>query len=263
MTAFTVLALAVGIAGNVLSRTAVLDALALWPLAALVVPALLLGRKGGRQRALAPLVLLSWMLVTVGVHLGGVAGLPSTAAAVTTELAGIDQARLTVMVDDLSLRIESGDFEVRPLPVGGTVGAPILEQVSGSSATALTVTHDPTRSLWFRFGEYGVTLPPGLAWDLRIAVAGIDLDLRDTEVVGGRLEAGTGTVLLGLPSAPVTLEVAGDIEVSVPADGAVTVIGASSVPDGWAGDGQTATAPVEGDGWTIRATAGSVRIVSR
>ena len=81
MTGLTLVALAVGIAGNVLSRTAVLDAIALWPLAALVVPAALIGLKGGRHRALAPLVLLTWMLVTVGLHLGGVAGLPSGAAA--------------------------------------------------------------------------------------------------------------------------------------------------------------------------------------
>jgi hypothetical protein len=38
MTAFTLVALAVGIAGNVLSRAVVLDAIALWPLAALVPP---------------------------------------------------------------------------------------------------------------------------------------------------------------------------------------------------------------------------------
>ena len=263
MTFFTVVALGVGIAGNVLSRTAVLDAIALWPLAALVIPALLMGLRGGRHRALAPLVLLSWLLVTVGLHLGGVEGLPSSAAAVRSDLAGITEARLTVAIEDLSLTMRPGDFEVTPLPVGGTVGAPVLERVSGTAATALTLTDDPARSPWFRFGEFRVTLPSDIEWNLRIAVSGMDLDLRDVNVVGGRFESATGKLVLGEPDAPASLDVAGDIEVSVPSDVPVRVIGSTRVPDDWAVDGNGARAPVAGDGWTIRAVSGSVRIVSR
>lgn len=263
MTLFTVLALGVGVAGNVLSRTAVLDAIALWPLAALVVPALLMGLRGGRHRALAPLVLLSWLLVTVGLHLGGLEGLPSSAAAVRSDLTGIAEARMTVAIEDLSLNIRSGDFEVAPRPVGGTVGAPVLERVSGTSATALTLTDDPARSPWFRFGEYHVTLPPAVDWNLRIAVSGMDLDLRDVNVVGGRFEAATGRLLLGEPGEPTTVDVAGDIEVSVPPDVPVQVIGSTRVPDTWVVDDNGARAPTSGNGWTIRVVSGSVRIVSR
>lgn len=263
MTVFTILALSVGIVGNVLSRTAVLDALALWPLAVLVIPALLMGLRGGRHRALAPLVLLTWLLVTVGLHLGGVAGLPSSAAAVRSDLAGITEARLTVAIDDLSLSMRAGDFEVTPLPVGGDVGAPVLERVSGTAASALTLTDDTARSPWFRFGEYRVTVPPDAAWNLRIAVSGMDLDLRDINLVGGRFESATGRILLGDPEIPTSIEVAGDIEVSVPADVPVEVIGSARVPDGWTVEGNGARAPVTGAGWTIRVVAGSVRIVSR
>lgn len=263
MTLFTTLALGVGIAGNVLSRTAVLDAIALWPIAVLVVPALLMGLRGGRHRALAPLVLLSWLLVTVGLHLGGVEGLPSSAAAVRSDLAGIAEARLTVAIDDLSLRMRAGDFEVTPLPVGGDVGAPVLERVSGSAASALTLTDDTARSPWFRFGEYRVSVPPVVEWNLRIAVSGMDLDLRDVNVIGGRFQAATGRILLGEPGTPTSIDVAGDIEVSVPADVPVEVIGSTRVPDDWAVEGNGARAPVTGDGWTIRVVSGSVRIVSR
>ena len=263
MTLFTVLALGVGIAGNVLSRTAVLDAIALWPLAALVVPALLMGVRGGRHRALAPLVLLSWLLVTVGLHLGGVEGLPSSAAAVRTDLAGITEARLTVAIDDLSLSVRPGDFAVTPLPVGGEVGAPVLERVSGTAASALSLTDDTARSLWFRFGEYRLTLPPDIEWNLRLAVSGMDLDLRTVDLVGGRFEAATGQILLGEPSAPTNLDVAGDIEISVPGDVPVQVIGSTRVPDDWTIEGNGGRGPTDGDGWTIRVVSGSVRIVSR
>jgi hypothetical protein len=263
MTLFTVLALSVGIVGNVLSRTAVLDAIALWPLAALVIPALLMGLRGGRNRALAPLVLLSWLLVTVGLHLGGVEGLPSSAAAVRSDLAGITEARLTVAIADLSLSVRSGEFEVAPLPVGGSVGPPVLERVSGTTATALTLTDDTARSPWFRFGEYRITLPPAIEWNLRIAVSGMDLDLRDVNVVGGRFESATGHLVLGEPDSPTTVDVAGDIEVSVPRDIPVQVIGSTRVPDDWAVEDDGARSPTAGDGWTIRVVSGSVRIVSR
>lgn len=263
MTGFTLLALAVGIAGNVLSRTVVLDGLALWPLAALAVPAALIGRSGGRHRALAPLLLVSWMLITVGLHLGGFEGLPSTASAVTTDLSGTDTARLTVSVDGLAVKIGQGPFEVSPSPVGGSGGVPVIERVSGTAATALVVTDDPDRSPWFRFGEYRISLDSGIAWDLRIRVEGLDADVSQVDVVGARFEASTGRVVLGAPSAPTTVEIAGDIEVSVPAGVAVTVIGSTRVPSDWTVDGEDATAPVVGEGWTIRVLSGSVRIVSR
>ena len=263
MTGFTVVALSVGLVGNVLSRSAVLDALALWPLAALVLPAALIGLKGGRHRALAPLVLLTWLLVTVGLHLGGVAGLPSTAAAVRSDVAAVDEARLTVSIDNVFVRMTEGPFSVTPAPVGGTAGVPVVERVSGSTATALVITTDPTRSPWFRFGEYRVSLDAGVRWDLRVRVAGLELDLTDVDVVAGRFESMTGRVVLGRPSRPATLEFAGDIEVSVPEDSPVRVIGSTRLPDGWTVDGNGGRAPVEGDGWTIRVTSGSVRIVSR
>ena len=263
MTGFTVLALAVGIAGNVLSRTAVLDAIALWPLAVLVIPAFLIGLRGGRHRALAPLVLLSWLLITVGLHLGGVEGLPSAAAVVRSDLTGLTEARLTVAIEELSLRMGAGDFEVMPLPVGGGVGAPVVERVSGTAAADLTLTDDTDVSPWFRFGEYRVTVPAVVAWTMRISVSGIDLDLRDVNLVGGRFQAATGQILLGMPEAPAGLDLAGDIEVSVPAEAPVRVIGSTSVPDDWVVEGDGARAPVTGDGWTIRVVSGSVRIVSR
>lgn len=263
MTGFTVVALTVGIVGNVVSRSLVLDAIALWPIAALVIPAALIGLKGGRNRALAPLMLLSWLLVSVGVHLSGVDGMPSSAASIRTDLTGIGSARLTIAVDDLSLRIDPGAFEVAPVPVGGAIGVPVVERVSGTSATALVVTDDPDASVWFRFGEYRIRLDEGVAWDLRVAVSSFDIDARDLDVASARLVADTGRLALGPPRTATTVEVAGDIEVSVPSGAAVTVIGTTRVPSGWTVTDNGASAPVEGEGWTIRVTSGSVRIVSR
>ncbi len=261
MTVFTFVALTVAVLGSVLSRTVVLDALALWPVVALVIPAALLGWRGGRNRALVPLVLITWMLGTVGLHLGGADHLPSAASTVSADLSGVETARLALVIDDVSLRVTSGPFEVAPAPVGGTAGVPIVQRVSGSTATVLTVTDDPSRSPWFRFGAFDLSLTPGVIWDLRVSVAHFEMDLREVEVAGGRLDATAGRVLLGHPSGDVTLEVAGNIEISVPADVQGTAVGANTVPDGWSVE--DASAPTERTGWRIVVVSGSVRISSR
>lgn len=263
MTGLTAIALVVAVLGNVLSRTVALDALAMWPLAVLVVPAAAMGLRGGRNRALAPLVLLTWLLVTVGLHLGGLPALPSAASAVRLNLSGIQAGRLTVSIDDVELRMDAGPFEVEPLPVGGTVGAPVVEQVSGTRATALTVTDDQDRSRWFRFGAYGVSLSEGTLWDLRLRVSTVDLDLTDVALSGAQIEAVRGRILLGEPTQAATLELSGDIEVAVPSGVPVTVTGATRVPANWIVDGEDARAPTDGDGWTVRVVEGSVRIVDR
>jgi hypothetical protein len=263
MTGLTVTALAVGIAGSVVSRSIVLDAIALWPVAVLALPAAILGIKGGRRRALTPMILISWLLVTVGLHLGGVSGLPSAAAAVRADLGSAETARLTVAVPGLTLELTDGPFAVVPVPVGGEVGVPVVERVAGSTAAALVVTEDRTRSPWFRFGAYRIGLPDGVGWDIRIDVAAVDLDLSAVEITGGRIEAATGRVELGSASSAVTLAVAGDIEVAVPDGVAVRVIGSTRVPDGWTVTEEGATAPSDGDGWIIQVDEGSVRIVTR
>lgn len=262
MVGLTLVGLSVGVVGSVLSPSIVLDAVALWPLAALVVPALLLGFRGGRARALAPLVLISWMLVTVGLHLGGVDGLPSAAATIRPDIGEVPAARLSVAVPDVALRIGPGGFEIRPAPVGGRAGAPVVEQVTGSQAAAVTVTDDRA-SPWFRYGEYEISLPASAFWDLQLAVASVDLDLTDVSVSGARIEADTGRVVLGVPDQAATLRLTGAIEVSVPAGVPVRVSGTTAVPEGWQTDGDDAVSGVDGEGWTIIAESGSVRIVSR
>ncbi len=261
MTVFTLVALVVAVLGSVLSRTVVLDALALWPVAALVIPAAVLGLRGGRNRALVPLVLITWMLGTVGLHLGGADQLPSAASTVSADLSGVETARLAVVIDDVSLRVGHGPFQVAPAPVGGTAGVPVVQRVSGSTATVLTVTDDPTRSPWFRFGVFDMSLTPGVIWDLRVSVAHFEMDLREVEIAGGRLEAATGRVMLGDPSGDVTLEVAGNLEISVPPDTQGTAVGTTRVPAGW-----TVEVPgghTEWTGWRIVVVSGSVRISSR
>ena len=258
---FTLVALAVAVLGSVLSRTVVLDALALWPVAALVVPAALLGLRGGRNRALVPLVLITWLLGTVGLHLGGADQLPSAAATVSADLSGVETVRLAVVIDDVSLRVGPGPFQVAPAPVGGTAGVPVVQRVSGSTATVLTVTDDPSRSPWFRFGVFDMSLTPGVIWDLRVSVAHFEMDLREVDVAGGRLEAATGRLLLGNPNGDVTLEVAGNIEISVPSDVQGTAVGTTRVPEGWSVE--DSASPGQWTGWRIVVVSGSVRISSR
>ena len=97
----------------------------------------------------------------------------------------------------------------------------------------------------------------------RMQVASVDLDFRSVRLTSLRVEAATGRVLLGFPAGEALVEVVGDVEVSVPAEAAVTVVGTTRVPAGWSIGADGASAPVGGAGWRIVAEAGSVRIVSR
>lgn len=263
MVGFTLVALAVGVVGNVLSRTLVLDAVALWPLAALVVPAAIVGVSRGRRRALAPLVLLTWLLVTVGAHLGSVEGLPSGAATVEVDLGTVEDARLVVAVPEVALTVGDGPFIVRPAPIGGRGGPPVVERVAGERSAALTITDAADRSWWFRFGAYDLTLPTATTWTIEVTAASIEADLTALPIAGGRLEASSGQVELGRPAGEASLVIAGNIEITLPADVAATVTGAGDVPSDWTVDGERATSPATGSGWLIVVQSGSVRITTR
>lgn len=264
MVGLTVIALTVAVAGKILSPSVVLDALALWPLAALVVPAALLGFSGGRRRALAPLVLLSWMLMTVGLHLSRFEGLPSSAAAVSADLGEASTGRLVAAVPEVELRVGSGPFTVAPLPGGGDGGVPVVERVSGGSSVSLTLTDDQERSVWFRFGVFDITLPADVSWDLTLEGATIDADLSALDVTALAMTAPHGTVTLGAPSGPASVAIDGDFDLSVPDGAAVTVTGAgtATVPADWTVEDGTATTG-SGDGWMIVVRSGTVRITTR
>jgi hypothetical protein len=127
----------------------------------------------------------------------------------------------------------------------------------------LTVTDDPDRSPWFRFGAYDLTLPREVAWDLRVMAASVDLDLRMLRLTSMRVEAATGRVVLGVPEGEAAVTIAGNLEVSVRGDVPVSVAGTTRVPDDWTVEDGVATGPADGSGWRIVVESGSVRIMSR
>lgn len=256
----TVAALGLGIVGRILSPSLVLDLVALWPLAVLAVPAIFLGLAGGRRRALAPLVLLSWLFVGVGLHLGSFTGLPSAAAAVDIDVSGADSGRLALSAADVTVSVRAGPFSIRPQPIGGIGGVPVVEQVAGGTAVSLTVTDDRTRSEWFRFGAWDMDVPVGTAWDLRLSARSVDADLSEVSVVRAQIVAEVGTVRLGEVGQETVVEVDGDVAVLVPTGSAVTVVGEASVPAAWTSTSSGATSPTDGVGWRIEVVGGSVRI---
>jgi len=263
MVGLTILALTVAVLGRILSPSIVLDAVALWPLAALALPAIIIGFSGGRRRALAPLVLLSWILIAVGLHLGRLEGLPSSAATITADLGSAADGRLVAALPDVALVVGPGPFAVAPLPSGGTGGVPVIERVAGDTSVSLTLTDDPDRSVWFRFGTFEVTLPSSPSWNLQLEGKRIEADLRSVTVTAVTLRAPTGSVQLGPPPGGVVVEVEGDFDMSVPSDVPVTVMGPATVPGGWTVNGDTAHSPTDGAGWRIVVGSGSVRIATR
>lgn len=256
----TFVALGLGVVGRILSPTIVLDLVALWPMLGLVVPAVVLGLRGGRRWALPPLVVLTWLLVGVGLHLGSLTGLPSTAAAVEVDLGDASEGRLVLSAADLAVSIGEGPFTISPRPTGGTGGVPVVERVAGGSAVSLAVSDDVERSVWFRFGSWDVDVPSSISWDMRVTAATVDADLTDLTVSRVELVVDSGVVRLGTTTSSAVVEVDGTMTVVVPSGSPVTVVGEADVPAGWSATDGGAASPADGVGWLIEVVGGSVRI---
>ncbi|MGH9168203.1 MAG: hypothetical protein ACRD02_10295 [Acidimicrobiia bacterium] len=233
------LVLGVGVYGEVLAPSLVLDLVSFWPgltLALLLAAALWPFRRRGPARlaAILPLLVLTWLWGGVALHLAQWELLPSAAADLEGPPGeGVEVARLSLEQSGrLSLLAADGPlYTVRLVRRGGPVGIPeAVERLEDGEATVSVV--GISGGQWFRSSGWAAGLAPGPAWDLELRAATLDIDLRGLDLT--RLEAeGSGVIRLPAVEAEVPIVVAGELVVEVPAEARVVVAGTAQVPEGW------------------------------
>lgn len=261
-----VVAGAVAVVGGLVSPAILLDLVALWPLGALSLPlgaAAVIRRRGGRLPAAAPLMLVTWALVTVVLYAGRWSLLPS--ASLGWELAATDaRAGSLHLTSSGMVTVGPGQLDtlvsVAPSLLGGDAGPPFGTSRETAAGVEVVVGERPEAGLATTKG-WEVRIDPSLPWDLSVDADPVDLDLAGVPVSTVVVE-GAGRIGLGAPTGRSSLTVDGDLVVVVPDGVAVEVYGEATVPTGWAplGDGPGWRRPGTSPGWTITVLGGAASV---
>ena len=259
MAVVTALVVAFGVLTQILSPSVVLDIVALWPLGALAIPVAVVSwsrrRRSPRSLGLPGLVLVTWLVAGLGLHLSAWSELPSGAA----DVEGPDAMPITTA--SMTVEIVSGTLEVGPavgaalyrlgpLRIGGQLGVPeAFEQTDGAAATV--VVGERSDSDWYRFGGWWVQLGAGTRWVLQIAAVEVEADLSGIDLESLAVVARSGSLLLGSPTEDATVSVDGPLRISVPDGVSVLVVGPAVAPPGWARLPDGWASDASGPGWRI------------
>ena len=266
MTGFTILAFGVSIAGRVLSPSLVLDLVALWPMLILAIPGIVAAvlRPGSRLAGSGPVMLLSWLLLGLALHLAAWGPLPSSAADVLAPVGGeADAAVVSFTLDEGRATLREGrEFAVSLERIGGRTGAPTVE-VAGADPVLFAIAATESGG-WFRFGGVVVDLPPGPSWTVDVSAPVVDIDLSALTVDSVDVQAGAGSVVLGRPDGPTSVRIVGPLRVVVPEGVPASVTGPARVPEVWVSDGEGFRTADDGSGWIIEvgSSGGSVSITN-
>lgn len=273
MALVTASVVAFGVWARILSPSVVLDVIALWPVGALAVPvavaAWMRRRRSPRSLGLPGLILVTWLVAGLGLHLSAWEGLPSAAADVE------GPGRGTFSVASMTVALPSGRLEVGstasgslyrtgPLREGGEIGVPeAFEQSLDGSATI--VLGERSDSDWYRFGGWWVQLDPSTRWSLDLAATDVDIDLSVVELASLALAARSGMLTLGVPAEDATVSVDGPLRISIPDGVSVLVVGPAVAPPGWARLPDGWASDASGPGWRIEVVnaQAAVEIVTR
>jgi len=266
--AIVTMTLVIAVLLGVLMRAAILDVVSFWPawvLALLISMALWPLRRKGVVRigAVLPLLLFSWVAVAVSLHLQAWEVLPSASADFSGPSTDVPSSEMSLLVGGL---VEVGNdadslYEIRLLRRGGDVApAEALERVADGLATV--ELRERAEAGWFASAGWRLDLSRSPAWRLDIVAEEVDVDLRGLVVIDLAVE-GTGTIWLGTPADDSEVRLAGDLRVVVPADTAIELEGAASIPSNW--ERTESGARFEAGGPLIRITAsgtGAIEIVN-
>ena len=258
-------AVVVGVVGQVFSRAVVLDLVSFWPFLVVIflIAATVLPRSRGRWLAsVVPLLLIGWLVTAIVLHVNGWEQLPSSSA----RLAGpihVGAADLTVNVPGvLEIRGAAAQPEaylVIPRKAGGDVGAPeaLERQVDLELAVGLRPI---ATSQWFQSEGWDITLDDRLTWVLALTAIDISADLSSL-VVSSVEVTGDGTVTLGpMAENSRSVDVRGNVTIVVPNEETVQIIGEASVPPSFTA---TEDGYVRGEGdptVTIQVVAGALTV---
>lgn len=261
-----ILLLGIAVTGG-LSRSIVADLIAWWPVwIGLGLAAFFLReRKVGPVRiaGLIPLVAFACVLLFLWGHLAGWPIMPSASQRlVGPPASGIAEVSMTAGIDgeiDISGGEEEFLYRVEPIKHGGVIGIPTATEETAEQSLTVTLEAPEDPGL-YGYAGWRILLTDTAAWDLRLAGA-VDADLTGLQVDGLSLD-GAGVATLGATAAETPVAVLGDFRVQVPADAAVRVIGAASVPSDWTLTDDGAVSPALGDGWVLTVVGDGTLTVS-
>lgn len=251
--------LAAAIGAEAISRVVLLDLIAGWPVLAVLLVLALVGAFRSRSGGVVAMVLNSFLVVMVGIHVGGWVDLPSRAGDIRVSLPEqTEEAVVRLELDRAQVRLAGGadhGYGLIPLRAGGSVGVPrVVESLAAGHLRLLATPR--LDSEWFLFSGWRVELGAGSAWSLEFSGDDLEVDLGSVPLAAVAGE-GSGRVRLG--SQPTRISLDGDYTVVAPLGAVGVVIGVADVPVGWsvAADGSM----VDGDGWVVEVLDGEVEIV--
>ncbi len=232
-------AVAISVMLGILMRAVVLDVVSFWPawvLAAIVAAVMWpLSRRGlARVGAVAPLLLFSWLVGAVGLHVSGWDQLPSSAGDLTgPEVGAAATAELSIDASG-EVVIQAGSerlYEMRLQRSGGSTGpAEALERATDESVV-VRLTERPDAG-WFEASGWDVAISRTPVWALSVTAADAELDLATVSLRSLELVT-DGRARLASPAGTVPVTVNGGVILEVPSTATVEVIGQAQVPAGW------------------------------
>ncbi|MGH8925165.1 MAG: hypothetical protein ACRDWA_11100 [Acidimicrobiia bacterium] len=271
MAAMLIAVVGVGVSTSVISPGLVLDAISLWPgLAPVLVGLILVAlRRAWRRRAgaIPPLLIITWLILVSAVHLSAWVALPtSSGELIGPTVEGSSPVELaTVMIAPLGrLVVETSTsqalYQVRFLRLGGPVGVPSAEEVSGGTGLNVSVVDQGT-TRWFRYAGWRLLLVPETTWNLNLG-GNVSGDL-SALTLGSLTLNGSGTLTLNTAARSTPVAVLGSYEISLPVGATARVTGQAQVPEGWleTEDGYASGGP--GEGWIISVAEGGSLVVNQ
>ncbi len=266
MAVLSVVAVSVAIVGRLFPLVLALDLVALWPIPALaIVLAFAVALLGGRasSRVLAPLLVVTWLILGVGWWSVGVPPSPSQAANILGPPQVPSEVALAVsLVGELTMSLDPTNvYSISVGQRGGTVGPPDVLEARQDDVMAMTV-QERADGAWYRTSGWDVTLHSAALWRIEATATDVSLDLsaiplQELDVTGN------GTISLGQPVGPVPVSLRGTLVVSVPAGTAVEVIGTADVPAGWSTSDSGSASPTPGEGFIITTGGRGIQVVER
>lgn len=248
-----------------------LDVASLWPIGGALVAAGWVVRRIWSGRPVAdvpifPLVIFSWLVISVSFYFAHLPGLPSSSADLRGPPADqTDFNTFTVEMNQGRLLLREGSgpsaYQVDMIRRGGGAGVPVALESTGEGGGEIRVV-DAREPLppdlgvsvkdngWLRFQGWEVSLHPQPSWALTLSAPAISADLQNMTIAALEVN-GEGTIKVGEAPGPVEIALNGSFTVEVPELTPVKVIGVAIVPEDWTVEENMAWFGEQRTGWHI------------
>ena len=254
MASMSVVAILISIAAGLLSASLLLDLTAMWPVVVVAIIALVFALvRGGVWRWVTPLILVVWMLATMGLHLASFELFPSAVGdlelEVDTEDVGTAQLRAgPLAVIDLRFREQTQLLNVDMRRRGGAVGPALATPLVGDGRAEVVLAERDDAG-FYRFEGWDLTLGVVESWELDLAAARLEIDTTGARRATIRA-TGAGHIHLAAVPDESIVEVTGVFAVTVPRGVGVVLDGEATTPNDWTRTDRGLSSPGV-VGWTL------------